>query len=137
MEDTYMQKRSVATVVILSIITCGIYTIVMSYIIINEMEREGAKPAVPSVVVLLLMIFAGSVGGALLGYAGNDALNQIRRQWGLPEQDNLVLWLVLGIFFPLITLALIQNSVNYTLDEKASSGGPTFGGSDFGGPTAL
>ena len=137
MEDTYMQKRSVATVVILSIITCGIYTIVMSYIIINEMEREGAKPAVPSVVVLLLMIFAGSVGGALLGYAGNDALNQVRRQWGLPEQDNLVLWLVLGIFFPLITLALIQNSVNYTLDEKASSGDSTFGGSDFGGPTAL
>lgn len=132
-----MQKRSVATVVILSIITCGIYTIVMSYIIINEMEREGAKPAVPSVVVLLLMLLAGSVGGALLGYAGNDALNQVRRQWGLPEQDNLVLWLVLGIFFPLITLALIQNSVNYTLDEKASSGGSTFGGSDFGGPTAL
>ena len=137
MEDTYMQKRSVATVVILSIITCGIYAIVMSYIIINEMEREGAKPAVPSIVVLLLMLLAGSVGGALLGYAGNDALNQIRRQWGLPEQDNLVLWLVLGIFFPLINLALIQNSVNYTLDEKASSGGSTFGGSDFGGPTAL
>jgi amino acid permease len=121
-----MQKRSIVTMIILSIITCGIYTIVMSYVILNEMEKEGAKPSISPAIVLLLMIFIYPAGGALLGYTGNDALNQVRGQWGLRELDNSVAWLVLGIFFPLITLALIQNSVNQTLDERVSPNGPHF-----------
>lgn len=116
-----MQKRSVATVVILSIITCGIYTAVVSYMILNDMEREGAKSKVPAWAVLLLMLlgFTSSVGGALLGYVADDSLNQLREARGQSREDNMVLWLVLGIFFPVITLALIQNSINNTLDGAA------------------
>ncbi len=115
-----MQKRSVATVVILSIITCGIYTVVVSYMIMNDMEREGAKAKIPAWAILLLLLLTSSVGGALLGYAADDGLNQIREARGQSREDNMVLWLVLGIFFPMITLALIQNSINHMLDETAA-----------------
>ena len=112
-----MKKRSVVSVVILSIITCGIYTVVMAYRIINEMEHEGAKLSVPSMEVLLFMIFIHPVGGGMLGYVGNNALNQVRKQWGLSEQDNKGLWIVVGVFVPFVALALIQNSINHTLEQ--------------------
>lgn len=114
-----MKKRSIATVVILSIITCGIYAAVVAYLMMTEMERENATSSIPPVVVLLLFLFIAPVGGALLGYSANASLNQIRTQKGLPERDNLVLWIVLGVIFPVIGPALVQYGINQTIDEAA------------------
>ena len=111
-----MQKRDIAVYIILSLVTCGIYFIVVSYLQLKEMEDKGITLKVPSWAVLLLNIFVSAAGGALLGYAADDGLNQLREQKGLPKEDNMILWIVLGIFFPVITGALVQNSTNKLVD---------------------
>ncbi len=107
-----MKNRSVVSIILLSIITFGIYSIVLSYLQLKEMEDEGVEPKIPAVAVVLLMIFVSCAGGALLGYAANENLNQIRARRGLPAQDNMVLWLVIGIFIPMVTEALIADNIN-------------------------
>lgn len=115
-----MKKRSIAGYIVLSIITCGIYHIVVSYLMLADMEKEGITSKIPSWAVLLLHFvnIGVSVGGATLGYAASENLKQIRAARGLPAEDNMVLWLVLGLFFPMITGALIQHSVNQMLDGR-------------------
>ena len=115
-----MKKRSIVEYVILSIITCGIYHIIVSYMILADMEKNGATPKLPSWAVLLLhFVNVGvSIGGATLGYAASENLKQIRAARGLPPEDNMILWVVLGLFFPLVTGALVQHSVNQMLEGR-------------------
>lgn len=113
-----MKKRSIVSYILLSIITCGIYFLVVSYQQVNEIESEGAPSKIPAIVILLLNLFVSAAGGALLGYAANDGLNALREKRGMPTEDNLVLWVILGVLFPLITGALIQDSMNKMIDAQ-------------------
>ncbi len=116
-----MQKRDIATYVILSIITCGIYYLVVTYQQLESLAKEGATPKIPAwAVILCHLITLGvvSAGGALLGFTANDSMNQVRANRGLPVTDNMVLWTVLGAFIPVVTGALLQDTINKTLDGQ-------------------
>ena len=114
-----MKKRDMVTYVVLSIITFGIYFIVVSYMQLKEFEDNGISLKLPSWLVLLLLLFASGAGGGLLGFVANDAMNQMQEKNGLPKEDNLILWTVIGIFVPLVTGALLQNSINNMVDKTA------------------
>ena len=119
-----MKKRSIATYVILSIITCGIYLIVVNYKQMTELEIEGANLKLPAWAVLLLNLFVTAAGGALFGFACDDAINQIREKRGFKKEDNLVLWIVFGILFPIVTGALVQDAVNKLIDGQGTPQDP-------------
>lgn len=115
-----MKKRSIVTYVILSLITCSIYYLVVTYRQLKEMEQEGAVSKIPAWAVILLHFvpLGVSVGGALLGYSANESIKQVRAAKGLPVNDNMVLWLVLGLLIPVVTGALLQDSMNKTVDGQ-------------------
>ena len=119
-----MKKRSIATYVILSLVTCGIYLIVVNYKQMTELEIEGATLKLPAWAVLLLNLFVTSAGGALFGFACDDAINQIREKRGFKKEDNLVLWIVFGILFPIVTGALVQDAVNKLIDGQGTPKDP-------------
>ena len=119
-----MKKRSIATYVILSLVTCGIYLIVVNYKQMTELEIEGANLKLPAWAVLLLNLFVTSAGGALFGFACDDAINQIREKRGFKKEDNLVLWIVFGILFPIVTGALVQDAVNKLIDGQGTPKDP-------------
>ena len=124
-----MKKRSVAAVVILNIITCGIYGVYWGYVMCRDLQKESGVSKIPPIATTLLLLFISAAGGALLGYDCNETLNAIKVRRGVPTADNLVLWVVLGALIPLVTMALIQYEVN-NLPERIEPQFDPFVGND-------
>lgn len=115
-----LTKRSVASVVVFSILTFGIYMVWWTHVTCTALQREGRVTSIPTVLTVLMMLFHSSVGGVLLAIDADDNLNAIKRMRALPVADNKVLWLAVGIFVPIVTVALVQNEINTLLDAPAS-----------------
>lgn len=107
-----LTKRSVASVVILNIITCGIYGFWWTYVTLTALQAEGKITSLPPIATVLLLIFVSSAGGALLGYDADANINEIKKERGLNTTDNKILWIVLGVLIPVVTMALVQNEIN-------------------------
>jgi hypothetical protein len=90
----------------------------------TELEIEGANLKLPAWAVLLLNIFVTPAGGALFGFACDDALNQIREKRGLKKEDNLVLLIIFGILLPVVSGALVQDAVNKIIDGQGTPKDP-------------
>ena len=93
------KKRSVATVIILSIVTCGIYSLYWFWVAINELDSVGHKSIgnLSPIIQFILMFFY--VGGIFFALNANDNLNEARAQKGLPAVDNKILYLIFAIIF--------------------------------------
>lgn len=105
-------KRSVATVVILSIVTCGIYGLYWYWVSMNELYNAGRKSIgdLPPVVQFILMFFY--VGGVFFAINANDNINEVKMRNGMPAADNKILWIILSLVFPIAMIALVQNEMN-------------------------
>lgn len=112
-----IEKRSVLSVILLSIVTCGIYMVWWTYVTCCALQREGGKTSIPPVVTMLLMLFTG-FGGILLGIDADDNVNAIKHARGMYTTDNKVLWIVLGLFCPLATVGLVQHEINQIIDNS-------------------
>ncbi|MBQ9802165.1 MAG: DUF4234 domain-containing protein [Clostridia bacterium] len=120
-----LTKRNVAAVVIFSLITFGIYAVWWTYVTCEALQQQGRKTSIPPILTTLLMFFYSSAGGALLGYDADDNINAIKRMHGMREEDNKVLWLILGLLIPVVTIALVQHEINCMIDtaQRAESAG--------------
>lgn len=107
-----MTNRSVATVIILTIVTCGIYGLYWLYVTADGLENYGRTGSITPVVQLVLAIFIPVAGFVLFGIAANDNLNSIRAQRGLMPVDNKVVYILLGLFLPIVLIGLVQNEIN-------------------------
>ena len=115
-----LEKRSVIAVILFSILTCGIYMVYWTYVTCTAMQQQGGKTGIPPIATTLLMLFVTPVGGALLGMDADDNLNAIKTKHGMPTTDNKVLWIVLGVLFPIVTVALIQYEINTMINTARS-----------------
>ncbi len=116
-----LTKRSVASVIIFSLLTCGIYMIWWTYVTCDALQRQGQKTSIPPILTTLMMLFFSNVGGALLGVDADDNINAIKARYGMPTTDNKILWLILGIFIPIVTVALVQYEINQMIDTAQSN----------------
>ena len=107
-----IQKRSIVSVILFSIITCGIYGLYWMYQVAKELQLATGKSQFSPAIILVLGLFVSPVGFVLLAMECNDRLNDIRAAKGMPPADNMVLWVVLGILLPIVQVALIQNEIN-------------------------
>ena len=105
-----LKNRSIATVIILSIITCGIYSLYWTWTTMDALDKEGQASNMPVVVQFILLFFY--VGYLLFGLNADANLNAIRQRNGLPTKDNKVLYMILGLFIPIVLIILIQNDIN-------------------------
>ncbi|MBQ3543712.1 MAG: DUF4234 domain-containing protein [Lachnospiraceae bacterium] len=105
-----LQNRSVATVIILSLVTCGIYALYWTYVTINALDQEGQSSNMPAIVQFLLLFFY--VGYILFAINANNNLNAIRAKKGYPAKDQMVLYLILSVVCPIALVALVQNDIN-------------------------
>ncbi|MGN0586108.1 MAG: DUF4234 domain-containing protein, partial [Oscillospiraceae bacterium] len=77
-----VKNRSVATVVILSIVTCGIYSIYWYWCAIHELDEAGKKSNMDPIIQFILLFFY--VGGIIFALNASENINSIREQKGLP-----------------------------------------------------
>ena len=108
------ETRSGGTVVLLTIVTCGIYHLIQVYKVGNEIKnylnKEEVNPTLYTILALLCCVF----GVAFVYYKYAKFLVEMQQVAGLPENDisllAAILWFIpLGGIFAIIKL---QNELN-------------------------
>lgn len=112
-----MKNRNIAVVIILSIVTCGIYDLVWLWGTINGLDAEGQSSNMSPVVQFILMFLY--IGFIIFALNADANLNAIKAKRGLPTSDNKVLYIVLGIFVPVVLVCLVQNEINKLTPAQA------------------
>ena len=101
-----LKNRNIALVIILSIITCGIYQLYWLWVTISALDSEGQNSNMPAVAQFILMFFY--VGFILFGLNADANINAIKAKRGIPTSDHKVLYIVLGIFLPIVLVCLVH-----------------------------
>lgn len=113
-----LEKRSIATCIILSFLTCGIYEIYW----IVKMGKEAVSVKDENddgLLEVLLMIFLPCAGL----YLAEKKLYDGASAKGIKLSDNAVLYLVLGLFgLAIVGFALLQNDLNKLADLTPPGG---------------
>ena len=112
-----LKNRSIVAVILLTIITCGIYGLYWVYDTMNSLEQtSGKESSVNAIACLLLCIFIAPVGFILFGMGADEQLNMIRASRQIPPSDNKVVYMILGFFLPIVLMALVQDEINKLTD---------------------
>jgi len=113
MSDTTIPnfKNDPVVVLILSVVTCGLYLIYwnikISAVINAAAERE--------VISQPIAIFAGCCSPVHIYFyyvVGKDGLPKVQEKAGEPQKDQTVLLMVLGLFFPMVAAMILQGEIN-------------------------
>ncbi len=105
-------NKSVVVVIVLTVVTCGLYSIYWYWKAINELYNAGGKSLgnlTPGIQFLLFFVY---VGGVVFAINADDNLNAVKQQRGLTAADNKVIYVILALVFPIALIALVQNEMN-------------------------
>ncbi|MBQ5562156.1 MAG: DUF4234 domain-containing protein [Clostridia bacterium] len=117
-----LQNRSIALVIILGLVTCGIYPLYWLYQTATGLENEGKSGAgLEPVLLVIIAFFFPYVGYLLFGMAADQNLNAIKAQRGMPTADNKVMYMVLGFLIPIVLVALVQNEINQIVPADSTT----------------
>lgn len=107
-----MAKRSVATAIILSFVTCGIYYIIWMISLSNEVSAYNGENQEGGMEFLLMLVTCG-VYGIYWHYKMGQKLLRAKQRAGQYAQDNSILYLLLSIFgLSLVSVAIMQSQAN-------------------------
>ncbi|MBE6136938.1 MAG: DUF4234 domain-containing protein [Erysipelotrichaceae bacterium] len=103
-----MQRRSIAGVIILSLFTCGIYSIYWFYVVAEDLNRrEPEDPLMNYILAILVSIVTCGIYGIYWNYKFFKKLDKA------VGEDNVVLNFILTLFgFSIVSQAIAQNSIN-------------------------
>lgn len=107
-----MAKRSVATAILLSIFTCGIYGIIWMISLSNEVSAFNGENQEGGMEFLLTFITCG-IYGIYWNYKMGQKLVRAKQRAGQYAQDNSILYLILAIFgLSIVSMAIMQSQAN-------------------------
>ena len=109
-----MQKRSIGLAILLSIITCGIYSIYWFVVLTNDVKNASEDNEFPSggVAFLLTLVTCG-IYGWYWAYKMGELVKKAQEKKKMTVSDNAVLYLVLQLVgLGIVNYALIQNDLN-------------------------
>ena len=109
-----IQQRSVATSIILTIITCGIYGIYWMVVLNDETNiLSGRQQDTSGGMVVLFTIITCGIYGIYWAYKMGEKLDTTAVSKGQPAQSRSIVYLVLALCgFSVIAYALMQDSLN-------------------------
>lgn len=113
-----IEKRNIATAVILSIVTCGIYGIYWFIKLNDEINSlSGNTNDTSGGMAFLFTLITCNIYGLYWMYKMGEKLDVVYAGKGMPTQSRGMLYLVLSLFgFSIISYALMQDSINKSLD---------------------
>jgi len=114
------KNRSIVSVILLSLFTCGIYPIFFNYTVQEEMRQECPELnlAGGAVTVLLTFVTCGIYGIYWMYVTAKNLDYVVSRDTGMPSDDTLLFTLI-GIFLtPIAFYALVQNKINNLLVQR-------------------
>jgi hypothetical protein len=113
------KKRSTASVVLLTLLTCGIYGLYLLYTYSTDINELLGEERISPVLLLILSIFCGPVM-LYWTYSMHKALKEIAVLEDVEYRGSFALWLVFTLFFGvgmLVALFQIQETLNSVWDK--------------------
>jgi len=104
-------KTGPVVVLILSIITCGLYLIYWNIEASRVLNAVAGREAVS----MPIAIFAGCCTPVHLYFyyvVSRDALPALYDRIGQPQKDQAILLMLLGFFFPMVAAMIVQGEIN-------------------------
>lgn len=109
-----IQRKSIGLCIVLSIVTCGIYSLYWLYSMAEDLNMVTARPDGPSggLVLLLTIVTCGIYGLYWLYRAGDDLDRQRAEQGQLPGHLGILYLLLSLLGFTIVSYALLQSELN-------------------------
>ena len=114
-----MKKRDIVVSIILSLVTCGIYSLVWFVGITDDVKTVSEDTQMQSGgIALLLTIVTCGIYGIYWAYKMGDLMKTAQTKKNLPVKDNAILYVVLELFgLGIVVQALIQSDLNQMIPE--------------------
>ena len=109
-----LQRRSIPLCIVLSIITCGIYSLYWFVKVTDELNQvSGDRSAATGGMSLLFTIITCGIYGLYWAWKCGERVNALRAGRGTPDGFLHIVFLVLNLFeLNIVNLALIQDELN-------------------------
>jgi heme/copper-type cytochrome/quinol oxidase subunit 2 len=112
-----VRQRSVAEVVILMLVTCGIYWFFWVYMFSNDVKNHLNDDTINPSMELVLTIITCGIYSIYWVYRYGKLISKAQEQAGKSAEDNAVLYLVLQVLqLGIVNAALMQSSFNNVID---------------------
>lgn len=114
MMNRKISQRSVPLYIILSLVTCGIFQLVWMAMIADDLNQaSGATGDSNGPMVVLLDIVTCNIFGIYWGYKAGQKISIIQtKNGGTVNSDNPLLFCLLMMFIPIVSLAIMQSELN-------------------------
>ena len=115
-------KRDIAISIILSIFTCGIYSIIWFIELNDDVKRVSGDTTMPSGgVAFLLSLVTCGIYGLYWAYKMGELMKVAETTNNLPLKDNSLIYILLNLFgLSIVTYALIQSELNTIADQRTA-----------------
>ena len=108
----YIQNRSIPMVIILSLVTCGIYSLVWLYQTSQEVSNTVGDSDSPGVELLLCIVTCG-IYTIYWWYKYSKKLVTLSERIGVSPTDNSLICLLLSIFgLGIVSMGIMQSQIN-------------------------
>lgn len=110
-----VQNRNIATAIILSIVTCGIYGIIWFINMVDDVNRvcNDEKSNQSGGTVFLLSLVTCGIYSIIWLYQAGQRLFKAGQKYNIQISDNSTMYLILSIFgFSIVDYCLIQSDLN-------------------------
>lgn len=108
---SWVKRREIVTAILLSIVTCGIYSIIWFVSLTNEINAlTGRNNDTSGGMCFLLTLVTCGIYGYYWGYKIGEKCDQLKG-----SDDSKILYLILMFFCPIVTYALAQDTINKTV----------------------
>lgn len=109
-----MKERNIAVCIILSLVTCGIYSIYWFIVLTDDIIAASEENFQSGAVCFLLTLVTCGIFGFFWAYKMGQLLQGAKLNRGLPANSDMsVAYLLLQIFgLNIVNLALMQNDIN-------------------------
>ena len=118
-----MKRRSIPICIILSIVTCGLYSLYWFVTLTDDSNKLSNAPNPTSgILALLFTVITCNIYGIYWAYKMGEKLDQAYVQRGMPTQNQAILYLILELIFPIVGWALMQNAINAMIPPEGTVG---------------
>ncbi|MBZ0115567.1 MAG: DUF4234 domain-containing protein [Sandaracinaceae bacterium] len=113
-----MQRREAWLVIVLSVVTCGIYYFYWQYATTSELKQVSGRDDLNPGLDLLITILLCGVYGIYVQYRNAQVVHQVLAQRGQPHEDRSQFILILHLVHlvtgvtGIIAMAILQDELN-------------------------
>ena len=108
-----IQQKNIAVCIILSIVTCGIYTLYWFVVLSDELGALSDDQGTSGGMALLFTIITCGIYGWYWAYKLGERVDTIKMNRGEPSGSTGVVYIVLALFgLSIVYYALAQDAIN-------------------------